>query len=104
MDDKSPRHGLKLLVIGLDGATWDVIKPMVARGKLPNLARLMKIGSHGDLQSTMPTCLGDFYDWRESGQAWYFWICQLQSSKLFTDRIGVCNSFSAGWTHHLRYP
>ena len=54
MDDKSPRHGLKLLVIGLDGATWDVIKPMVARGKLPNLARLMKIGGHGDLQSTMP--------------------------------------------------
>jgi len=50
----SSNHKLKLLVIGLDGATWDVIKPMAARGDLPNLARLMENGSHGDLQSTIP--------------------------------------------------
>lgn len=54
MDDKSPKHELKLLVIGLDGATWEVIKPMVARGELPYLRQLMEDGSHGDLQSTMP--------------------------------------------------
>jgi predicted AlkP superfamily phosphohydrolase/phosphomutase len=45
---------LKLLVIGLDGATFDVIRPMVAAGDLPNLAVLMEEGVHGDLESTVP--------------------------------------------------
>ena len=29
--------GTRLLIIGLDGATWDVIFPMIETGKLPNL-------------------------------------------------------------------
>jgi len=45
---------LKLLVIGLDGATFDIIRPMVAAGELPNLAALMEGGVHGDLESTIP--------------------------------------------------
>jgi predicted AlkP superfamily phosphohydrolase/phosphomutase len=38
----------------LDGATFDVIRPMVAEGKLPNVARLMRAGAQGELRSTMP--------------------------------------------------
>lgn len=41
----------KVMVIGLDAATWDVILPGVAEGRLPNLARLMSQGAHGPLQS-----------------------------------------------------
>ena len=44
----------KLLIIGLDGATFDLIKPWAAEGKLPTLARLMQDGVTGDLESTLP--------------------------------------------------
>jgi predicted AlkP superfamily phosphohydrolase/phosphomutase len=44
----------KLLIIGLDGATLDLIKPWAAEGKLPTLARLMQDGVTGDLESTLP--------------------------------------------------
>ncbi len=43
----------KVLVIGLDGATLDIIRPMVRRGELPNLAALMEQGASGELASTI---------------------------------------------------
>jgi predicted AlkP superfamily phosphohydrolase/phosphomutase len=43
-----------VLVLALDGATFDVIEPLVARGGLPNLARWMKEGRHAPLPSTVP--------------------------------------------------
>ena len=43
-----------VLVIALDGATFDVIEPMAAAGELPNLARWMKEGRAGGLPSTVP--------------------------------------------------
>lgn len=44
----------KVMVIGLDGATFDLMKPWIATGKLPNLAQFISNGSHGDLNSVMP--------------------------------------------------
>lgn len=44
----------KVLVIGLDGATFDIINPLIEKGKLPNIAKLMKTGSYGELLSTVP--------------------------------------------------
>lgn len=44
----------KVLLIGLDGATFDVIHPLIAAGKLPNLARLMQSGAWGPLRSAIP--------------------------------------------------
>lgn len=44
----------KVLLIGLDGAEWDLITPMVEAGELPNLARLMNEGVHGKLRSLEP--------------------------------------------------
>ncbi len=46
--------GHKILLIGLDGATFNVIKPFIEEGLLPNIASLMRNGSHGILQSTVP--------------------------------------------------
>ncbi|MCP3985762.1 MAG: hypothetical protein GY723_15365 [bacterium] len=43
-----------LLVLGLDGATFDVIRPLVAAGRLPNLARWMEDGLAAALPSTVP--------------------------------------------------
>ncbi len=45
---------MKLLIIGFDGATFDLIRPWVEEGHLPNLAALMNNGVHGDLLSTLP--------------------------------------------------
>lgn len=44
---QSPR----LLIIGLDGATFDLIRPWAAAGKLPNIARLLAQGSSAPLRS-----------------------------------------------------
>ncbi len=47
-------NGSRLLVVGLDGATFDIIKPLVAEGRLPTLAMLLAHGTHGILQSAQP--------------------------------------------------
>jgi len=44
----------RVIVIGLDGATFDIIKPLVRQGRLPHVARLMERGAHGNLISTLP--------------------------------------------------
>src|ERR1043166_9161730 len=41
----------RTLIIGLDGATFDLIEPLVRAGHLPALARLMTHGVHGSLQA-----------------------------------------------------
>ena len=48
----------KVLVIGLDGATFDLIKPWVDEGKLPCLGDLMKNGVWGNLRSVIPSMSG----------------------------------------------
>lgn len=44
----------RLLIFGVDGATFDLILPWVAAGHLPNLGRLIASGVHGELESTLP--------------------------------------------------
>ncbi|MFT7679587.1 MAG: putative AlkP superfamily phosphohydrolase/phosphomutase, partial [Planctomycetota bacterium] len=41
-----------LLIIGWDGATFDMLSPMVAAGRLPNVARLLERGRSAQLEST----------------------------------------------------
>ncbi|TWT44072.1 Type I phosphodiesterase / nucleotide pyrophosphatase [Phycisphaerae bacterium RAS1] len=42
------------LIIGLDGATFDVLDPMMAAGRMPNLKRFIETGVRGILYSTRP--------------------------------------------------
>jgi len=44
----------RILVVGLDGATFDVINPLIAKGKLANLHKLIRDGASGPLKSTIP--------------------------------------------------
>jgi predicted AlkP superfamily phosphohydrolase/phosphomutase len=53
-NERSP----KVLVIGLDGATLDLIGPWADDGKLPHLSRLMREGVSGGLRSTVPPVTG----------------------------------------------
>lgn len=41
------------MVVGLDGATLDLIKPWASEGKLPHLAKVMANGTFGKLRSTI---------------------------------------------------
>lgn len=43
----------RVLVIGIDAATFDLIDPWVAQGHLPNLSNLISKGCRGPLTSTM---------------------------------------------------
>lgn len=44
----------KVLVIGLDGATWDLIEPWANKGELPTFKDLMNNSTWGYLESTIP--------------------------------------------------
>ena len=43
------RSGHRVVVLGVDGATWDVIDPLMAQGELPNFRRLVDRGARADL-------------------------------------------------------
>ncbi len=44
----------RLLILGLDGATWTVLDPMRSRGLMPNLDALLARSASGTLRSTIP--------------------------------------------------
>lgn len=44
----------RLLIVGLDGADWNIIDPLIAAGKMPNLGALKERGASGSLQSMHP--------------------------------------------------
>jgi len=46
--------GGRVLVIGLDGATWDLLDPWIEAGDLPNLAAFREESAWGDLMSVRP--------------------------------------------------
>lgn len=45
---------VKVLVIGLDGATWNLLEPWAKEGILPTIKWLMDNGAWGKLESTIP--------------------------------------------------
>jgi len=47
--------GRRVLLCGVDGASWDVLDPLLAQGRLPNLARLLERGRALRLESIRPT-------------------------------------------------
>jgi predicted AlkP superfamily phosphohydrolase/phosphomutase len=50
----NPLRPKRVMIIGLDGATWRVLRPWIDEGKLPTLANLVKRGTYGALQSVIP--------------------------------------------------
>ncbi|MGB5035084.1 MAG: alkaline phosphatase family protein, partial [Blastocatellia bacterium] len=44
----------RVLVIGLDGATWTALDPLMAEGRMPALASLVERGFRAPLESTVP--------------------------------------------------
>ncbi|HEX9794492.1 MAG TPA: alkaline phosphatase family protein [Planctomycetota bacterium] len=44
----------RLAIVGIDGGTLQVIRPMIAAGELPHIARVMREGVSGELESERP--------------------------------------------------
>jgi len=44
----------RVVLVGVDGASWSVIDPLLAQGKLPNLAKLIARGVHANLETVEP--------------------------------------------------
>ena len=79
----------KVITIGLDGATFDLIKPWVADGYLPTLRRLMEEGAHGTLRSTLPPMTAPAWTSFATGcnpgkHGLYDWVAREPDSYKFT--------------------
>jgi len=79
---KPEKNNGKVIVLGIDGATFDLMSPWVREGKLPHLGNLMTNGVWGELESTIHP---------DSAQAWSsFMTGQSPSSHgivYFTERV-----------------
>jgi len=47
---EAPLGDQNVILVGLDGATWTVLKPMIERGDLPNMREFMQEAAYGPLQ------------------------------------------------------
>ena len=54
MQDANTPSLSRVIVVGLDGATWDIARPLIEAGRMPHLARLLAQGTAGSLASTVP--------------------------------------------------
>ncbi len=62
----------RVIVLGIDGASPNLLLPWVEQGRLPNLGRVLRDGASGPLQSTIPPY---------SAQAWVSMMTGRQPSK-----------------------
>jgi predicted AlkP superfamily phosphohydrolase/phosphomutase len=63
----------RVLVIGIDSGTFDIIRPMVDSGELPAIASIMKDGVWGNLSSTIPSV---------TSPAWFSFFSGVNPGKL----------------------
>lgn len=75
----------RVFIVGLDGATFDLISPWAEAGNLPNLKRLMDVGAWGHLRTTIPPMTGpawtSFMTGQNPGQHGIFdWIARRPDS------------------------
>jgi predicted AlkP superfamily phosphohydrolase/phosphomutase len=54
MTHSQETHQPQVPILGLDGATCDLIKPWVATGQLPTFKHLMDTGTQASLESIIP--------------------------------------------------
>ena len=52
--DKLTQDANKVIVVGLDGATFTILQPLIDEGLLPNLKYIIENGIWGELESTIP--------------------------------------------------
>ena len=85
----------KVVILGLDGATFSLIIPWVKEGRLPVLSKLMQEGSWGNLKSTLPF---------NSAVAWSSFITGKNPGKhgIFDFRYRSKNSYDMKFVNSFR--
>ncbi len=54
---QQPKTRPKVMVLGVNGMEWDILRPLLVKGELPNLARLINSGVYGKLRTVSgPNC------------------------------------------------
>jgi hypothetical protein len=51
---RSVQTGLKVAILGLDGADWEILDPLIKAGRTPNLAALKARAAYGPMKSMDP--------------------------------------------------
>ena len=51
---RRPEPRPRLLIFGLDCATWTILGPMIEAGEVPTIARLAREGAYGVLSTVEP--------------------------------------------------
>jgi predicted AlkP superfamily phosphohydrolase/phosphomutase len=47
----------RVVVVGVNGMEWDILRPLLVQGKLPNLAKVIQNGAYGKLRTvSAPNC------------------------------------------------
>ncbi len=54
MSSTASRVAKRILIVGLDGATFDILTPLMEAGHMPNLRGIVQEGTSGILESTKP--------------------------------------------------
>ncbi len=95
MGNASTKPGRKLLLIGLDGATFDLIKPWAEEGRLPTIRKLMENGVHGNLRSTIPPVTIPawpvMFTGKNPGKIGIFSLLKHEGKKFRTVNAGDCD-------------
>lgn len=74
----------KVLLIGVDAMTWNRVLPLVRRGMLPNIERLMDEGAYGVLHS--------YKSYRADVEQWGFWspvVWTTIATGVYPERHGI---------------
>lgn len=92
----------KVFILGLDGATFDIINKMIKQGDLPNFKKVTERGSHGLLNSTIlhhsPPAWTSFYTGRDPGKHGILGFIQMQENEYGLQLVnGIDNKSSAMW-------
>ena len=85
----------KLLVLGLDGASWSLLDPWINKGILPNFKRIKEEGAWGDMESCLPPVTSPNWKCYSTGKnpgklGVYWW----ENIDLKNRRISIPNSYS----------
>jgi len=98
----------RVFVIGLDGATFDLIKPWAREGKLPNFSRLISTGVHGDLMSTIhplsPQAWSSFMTGKNPGKHGIYGFVKRMSGSYDLQYTNATNCDGATMWHLIPLP
>ncbi|RJQ16219.1 MAG: hypothetical protein C4560_09790 [Nitrospiraceae bacterium] len=92
----------KVFILGLDGATFDIINKMLEQGELPNFRKVMKKGSHCALNSTFlhhsPPAWTSFSTGRDPGKHGILGFIQMANNAYGLQLVnGIDNRSSTMW-------